>query len=857
MTRSAKQQRFGKCLLERVIGSGARSTVYLAWHEGLQIPVAVKVMRRVTGPQEAQSTERFVREARIAAQLSHPNIVRVYDCGEKGDSCYLVLEYIEGENCRDKLDQWGAFDWQRAIQIVRQVAEGLAYASRKGIIHRDLKPENIMIDSEGNARIADLGLAKEIVTHASSATQDGDVLGTPYYMSPEQIRQPSNVDFRADIYSLGATLYHMVVGEPPFDAATPFEIMAKHLNEPVPRPQSRRPDLPPMLCDIIMRTMAKDPGDRYPSYAELLKDLDRALENAQEAPAQNAEATTTSGAAAPLVPPAELAPAAPAQRVLRPVELPATGIQTRARVIAMGALLGHAALTVFLYQYVALTYGMPAATLSVALMLLVPAACAYAALRGDPDHERRPGVAKPDELREMLRRIAQSVGLPVPRLHLCPREDDAAFAYSLFSGRAIVHVPGQWLAQAAASRAEAEAFLAQAVAALYTGDSFLRTLLAAPVGALCLGRHLGRRIAATLAPPGRPLQRTVAQGLTLVWIVGACAALAALFFHSLWAGALGVAVLGELLLTAAFERCSRYGADAFAARVVSREAVESLLVLRGLCGPDARNMVEQCMGPEVAQAWPGHPLMPQERGPIVESAVAYFSEMQYSPDTLELGRDLFSVTPAPAERLNRLAGIGGAHSVLEALVSVATGLYARALGLWGKDSLSMRDLAPDRLSVLAGTAAGALIVAVAGLLYLRGSAGYGVLLGTLALLAAGLGLAVAPRACRQGVSAGRLAWALAHGAVAVTVSTMLGLCLLGSLRLSRYALQFPAGLAMTLLLSGLSAALYVRLGPATATGTGSSADPASSGEAEAGQEPDPAEDVLSHEPAQAGTQRTT
>ncbi len=342
MTQSAKQQRFGKCLLERVIGSGARSTVYLAWHEGLQIPVAVKVMKRVTGPQEAQSTERFVREARIAAQLSHPNIVRVYDCGERGDSCYLVLEYIEGENCRDKLDQWGVFDWQRAVQIIRQVAEGLAYASRKGIIHRDLKPENIMIDNEGNARMADLGLAKEMVTHGSSATQDGDVLGTPYYMSPEQIRQPSDVDFRADIYSLGATLHHMVVGEPPFEAATPFEIMAKHLNEPLPDPRTRRPELSAALCAVIMRCMAKDPKDRYPHYAELIRDLDMLTSCAPEEVASAPVSASTAAPRLPAAAPPALAalaasvPAAPERAAVRPVELPATRVQVRARADGRG-----------------------------------------------------------------------------------------------------------------------------------------------------------------------------------------------------------------------------------------------------------------------------------------------------------------------------------------------------------------------------------------------------------------------------------------------------------------------------------------------------------------------------------------
>ena len=404
MTQSTKQQRFGKCLLERVIGSGARSTVYLAWHEGLQIPVAVKVMKRVTGPQEAQSTERFVREARIAAQLSHPNIVRVYDCGERGDSCYLVLEYIEGENCRDKLDQWGVFDWQRAVQIVRQVAEGLAYASRKGIIHRDLKPENIMIDNEGNARMADLGLAKEMVTHGSSATQDGDVLGTPYYMSPEQIRQPSDVDFRADIYSLGATLHHMVTGEPPFDAATPFEIMAKHLNEPLLDPRTRRPELPAPLCAVIMRCMAKDPRDRYPHYAELIRDLDMLTNGSADGiplPPANAERREPAAPALAATAAVAQATAAPA-RALRPMDLPATRAQVRARATGLAALVGYVLLIVLLYQLLATHAGVLAATAGAAGMVLLAAGCAWAVLRVRTDAEEPTAEDGTDGLEGLL-----------------------------------------------------------------------------------------------------------------------------------------------------------------------------------------------------------------------------------------------------------------------------------------------------------------------------------------------------------------------------------------------------------------------------------------------------------------------
>ncbi|MHC4592274.1 MAG: serine/threonine-protein kinase, partial [Planctomycetota bacterium] len=277
MANEEEPQKYGRCLIEREIGRGARSVVYLAWHEGLQIPVAVKVMKKEEEEDDEQFAERFMREARIAAQLTHTNIVRVYDCGETPESYYLVLEYIEGESCKDRMARLGAFAWQDAARIVREVADGLNYAKQKGVIHRDLKPENIMLDSNENSRMADLGLAKEIAPGQASATADGDVLGTPYYMSPEQVRQPGEVDFRSDVYSLGATLYHMATGEVPFEAPTPFEIMTMHLNEPLPPPQQKKPDLPQTLCDIITRAMAKEPAERYQSYEDLLRDLDMLL----------------------------------------------------------------------------------------------------------------------------------------------------------------------------------------------------------------------------------------------------------------------------------------------------------------------------------------------------------------------------------------------------------------------------------------------------------------------------------------------------------------------------------------------------------------------------------------------------
>ena len=215
MSEPEEPRTYGKCRIEREIARGAASTVYLAWHEALQISVALKVMRKDEAQQAPSLSQRVMREAHIAAQLTHPNIIRIYDCGETEDAYYLVLEYIEGKNCHEKLDEDGAFEWREAASIIQQAAEGLRHAHQRGVIHRDLKPQNIMIDGDGNARIADMGLAKVAAPGKPSETLGGDVLGTAYYMSPEQVRQPGEVDFRSDIYSLGATLYRMAVGEPP------------------------------------------------------------------------------------------------------------------------------------------------------------------------------------------------------------------------------------------------------------------------------------------------------------------------------------------------------------------------------------------------------------------------------------------------------------------------------------------------------------------------------------------------------------------------------------------------------------------------------------------------------------------
>ena len=269
---------FGKCVVERKIGEGGMGTVYLGRHQTLGIPVAIKVLPAYLNMKDRAFAQRFEREARLAAGLRHPNIVHVIDSGTEGGQRYLVMEYIDGPTCRQKVEAGNKLAWPEAVQVVRQVANALGYGVRKGIIHRDVKPDNIMIDSDGVPRITDLGLAKEVAVTPEKArlTRTGTSLGTPFYMSPEQINNAKDVDFRSDIYSLGITLYYLACGRVPY-AGTAFEVMAKHVQAPLPSPKLHAPDLPDAVCDVIKKMTAKKPEHRYQSYEGLCEDLERTL----------------------------------------------------------------------------------------------------------------------------------------------------------------------------------------------------------------------------------------------------------------------------------------------------------------------------------------------------------------------------------------------------------------------------------------------------------------------------------------------------------------------------------------------------------------------------------------------------
>lgn len=254
------------------LGAGAMATVFKAKQLSLDRLVAIKVLpRKFTS--NPQFIERFYAEGRAAAQLNHPNIVQAYDVGKAGEYHYFVMEFVDGSTVYDEIAKSKRYQEKDAIDIVIQVAEALQHAHERGLIHRDVKPKNIMLTAGGVAKLADMGLARAISDREAAEAEQGKAFGTPYYISPEQIRGELNIAPAADIYSLGATLYHMVTGNVPFDGKNPSAVMHKHLKSDLVPPDHVNPRLSAGISEIIEMMMAKDVRRRYQKCTDLLSDL--------------------------------------------------------------------------------------------------------------------------------------------------------------------------------------------------------------------------------------------------------------------------------------------------------------------------------------------------------------------------------------------------------------------------------------------------------------------------------------------------------------------------------------------------------------------------------------------------------
>jgi serine/threonine-protein kinase len=261
----------GDFRLLRRLGWGAMAEVYLAEQCSLSRQVAVKVLK---GHLAADQTyvKRFQREAQAAAALVHANIVQIHEVGCVGGAYYIAQEYVQGMNLRQWLTRHGSPDLRLTLLLMRQVSAALAKAAEQGIVHRDIKPENIMLSRSGEVKVADFGLAHLPAAQEVELTQAGTTLGTPLYMSPEQV-EGKPLDPRSDLYSLGVTCYHMLAGVPPFTGDTALAVAVQHLKKSPPSLENIRPDLPPALCRIVHKLLAKAPENRYQTARELLKDL--------------------------------------------------------------------------------------------------------------------------------------------------------------------------------------------------------------------------------------------------------------------------------------------------------------------------------------------------------------------------------------------------------------------------------------------------------------------------------------------------------------------------------------------------------------------------------------------------------
>ncbi|HMN94922.1 MAG TPA: serine/threonine-protein kinase [Phycisphaerales bacterium] len=259
------------------LGSGAMATVFLARQLSLDRLVAIKVLPKKFSSNR-KFIERFYKEGRAAAKLNDPNIVAAYDVGSAGDHHYFVMEYVDGETVYDRIVQKKRFSEKEALEVIRQVASALQHAHERGFIHRDIKPKNIMLNRAGTVKLADLGLARALSDKEAAEAESGRAYGTPYYISPEQIRGQVDIGPPADIYGLGATFYHMVTGRVPFEGKNPSEVMHRHLKSELAPPDHINARISAGCAQIIEMMMAKDARDRYQNAADLTTDIELVLD---------------------------------------------------------------------------------------------------------------------------------------------------------------------------------------------------------------------------------------------------------------------------------------------------------------------------------------------------------------------------------------------------------------------------------------------------------------------------------------------------------------------------------------------------------------------------------------------------
>jgi len=269
--------------LEELVGAGGMSSVFRAHDRLLDRKVALKILhQQYSGDDEY--VERFRREARAVAALSHPNIVTVIDRGDHDGRQFIVFEYIEGENLKRLIERRGPAPVATALELGMQIARGLSFAHQQGLVHRDVKPQNVLLNGDGRAKVTDFGIARSLdVQHGM--TQTGTVLGTSDYIAPEQA-QGQRVDEHTDVYSLGVVLYELLTTEVPFPGENFVAVAMRHINEPPPPIRDKRPDVPPRVEAAIQKAMAKRPEDRFQTMADFCRELEACLAELEAAGTQ-------------------------------------------------------------------------------------------------------------------------------------------------------------------------------------------------------------------------------------------------------------------------------------------------------------------------------------------------------------------------------------------------------------------------------------------------------------------------------------------------------------------------------------------------------------------------------------------
>lgn len=266
------EELIGRCKILNLCGKGFTSNVYRAIHEFLGIEVAIKVLSEQLKHDNPEIEAMFLQEAKHTAKLKHPNLVSIFDADKGEKYTYMVMEFVEGYSFEQLLKDGKNIDYKKAVDIMLKLCDALDYALQKGIIHRDIKPGNIMLSHNGDVKLLDLGLSKIVST---SSEENGQIVGTPVYMSPEQFISSNDVDHRADIYSLGATFFHLITGEPPFKSKTFREIISQKIIDDSFIPKLTEDKYPVQLKVIIEKMLARDRDLRFQSYTELKSELEK------------------------------------------------------------------------------------------------------------------------------------------------------------------------------------------------------------------------------------------------------------------------------------------------------------------------------------------------------------------------------------------------------------------------------------------------------------------------------------------------------------------------------------------------------------------------------------------------------